>query len=129
VCEIYKENLRLYTGVAILHPNDRVDRVVGKKIALGRALQQMWPSTLDGDIIIVDDIDEPAFEIMKIEAERKLKRKVIWSAFWMWVAQWPNQGFNPYRTMKRLCDQDKIVFLGMDGIHEIGGMHPDATTK
>jgi hypothetical protein len=100
VCEI--TNLSVHSdweanhfeGIAVLHPNDRVDRIVGKKIALGRALEVAWPSSLEGEVIRINSGDDAAFEIMKIEAERKLKRKVIWCAFWQWVSQWPNQPVN-----------------------------------
>ena len=68
VCEIYRNDgtkeVPRYAGIAKLHPNDHVDRVVGKKVALQYALK---------------------------EIANKDYRTMIWKAFWSWVSQWPNQ--------------------------------------
>jgi len=68
VCEIYRNDgtkeVPRYAGIAKLHPNDYVDRVVGKKVALQYALK---------------------------EIANKDYRTMIWKAFWSWVSQWPNQ--------------------------------------
>jgi len=47
-------------------------------------LEAAWPFYEQG-------ISGTAFEMMKHDAERKLQRRQIWSAFWQWVSQWPNQ--------------------------------------
>ncbi len=56
-----------WTGAAKLHPKDKPDKIIGKKIALARALDR------------------------KGEFFLKCKRKAIWKAFWAWVASWPDQ--------------------------------------
>ena len=63
-CEIYKEGEDCCDsmGIAFLHPNDSPDRIVGKKIALAQALEDM-------------DTD-------------KSTRTIIWNDFHKWVESW-----------------------------------------
>ena len=89
VCEIYVAHdggyyyqTPKFTGIAKLHPNDQVDRIVGKKLALRRALDVMLPN------------DEQRYgELLSVHYERmhknKSERTAIWKAFWVWVSQWP----------------------------------------
>jgi len=69
VCEIYVKDNGAYsqkpcfTGIAKLHPNDRPDKIIGKKIALRNAM------------VVWDHVS----------------RTPIWKAFWGWVASWPHQ--------------------------------------
>jgi len=119
VCEIYKIGLEesssepSFTGVAKLHPNDSVDRIVGKKLALKRALDAMLPS------------DEQRYgEILSNYYERQFKNKAertaIWKAFWTWVASWPNQ---PSNADKKIMEAINIIGSGST----IGGIKsPDA---
>ena len=57
-----------WRGTATLHPKDRPDRIVGKKVALEHALK------------------------CSDEFFLKSKRTAIWKAFWQWVSMWPNSG-------------------------------------
>ena len=84
VCEIYIEDLEgpRFTGVAKLHPNDQVDRIVGKKIALRNAMNRGFRA---------DPISKKYVTDFHLEFYIKSKRTAIWKAFWQWVSQWPNQ--------------------------------------
>lgn len=93
LCEIYvgiKPALPRWSGIAKLHPNDQVDRIVGKKVALRNALEKAFPFDDPG-------VSGLAFELMKADAERKFNRQVIWGAFWCWVSQWPNSRVDLYK--------------------------------
>ena len=72
VCEIYIRDIKFpsYTGIAKLHPNDRPDKIVGKKIALRNAMKE-YRHVFDKGI-----------------------RTVIWKAFFAWVESWNNQPNN-----------------------------------
>ena len=48
-------------GIATLHPNDRHHKIIGKKVALTKALSQSFD---------------------------KYERTLIWDAFWEWVHGW-----------------------------------------
>jgi len=52
-------------GVAKLHPNDKLDKIVGKKTALRKAMN--------------DEINRAGLLGLKS------KRTEIWKAFWVWV--------------------------------------------
>ena len=102
VCEIYDDTGEVprCTGVVKLHPNDQVDRIVGKKLALKRALDAMLPS------------DEQRYgEILSNYYERQFKNKAertaIWKAFWTWVASWPNQ---PSNADKKIMEAINIIW-------------------
>ena len=88
VCEIYKIGLEesssepSFTGVAKLHPNDSVDRIVGKKLALRRALGAILPNDKQRYGEHVSDHYRRMFK-------NKTDRTAIWKAFWVWVSQWP----------------------------------------
>lgn len=68
VCEIYVDDetkeVPRFTGIAKLHPNDEVDKIVGKQVALTKALSS------GGSLFT------------------KAERTEIWKAFWEWVASW-----------------------------------------
>lgn len=82
VCEIWLEqgNVRMevprFTGIAKLHPNDKPDKIVGKKIALRNAIG-VW-----------DSVNEE-WSYSCAEFFDKAVRTAIWRAFWVWVASWP----------------------------------------
>ena len=62
VCRINYDGLPPFIGVAKLHPNDKPDKIIGKKIALANAMH--------GRIKLKDN------------------RTVIWKAFLQWVESW-----------------------------------------
>lgn len=81
-CEIYdigdgvKTLTPRFTGIARLHPNDKPNKIVGKKIALRNAMGYgvtNWGSFGYADFYT------------------KEVRTAIWKAFWGWVSQWKNQ--------------------------------------
>ncbi len=63
------------SGKAVLHPNDKPDRVLGKKIALRNALFNRFGS-------IKGPLYHEEFKPWSI-------RKMIWEGFWRWVGCWP----------------------------------------
>ncbi|MBE3035715.1 MAG: hypothetical protein IMZ70_01325 [Candidatus Atribacteria bacterium] len=75
VCEIFHQNILSSIVTVKLHPNDQVDRIVGKKLALKRALDAMLPSD-----------DQKYGDLLSVYYERKFKnraeRTAIWGAFW-----------------------------------------------
>ena len=91
VCEIYVQDKTMvrqdkldgivfnkepsFTGVAKLHPNDKPDKIVGKKIALRNAIGKYNPKT---ECLIYSCAD----------FYNKSVRTAIWKAFWLWVASW-----------------------------------------
>ena len=86
VCEIYveshyvaKESPR-FTGVAKLHPNDKPDKIVGKKIALRNAIG------------LVKSKDQPFLHFSTLQQQdafsKKKVRTAIWEAFFAWVVLW-----------------------------------------
>jgi len=88
VCEIYNTGIEkssskpISTGVAKLHPNDQVDKLVGKKVALLNAMITGYR---------VDRVSGQKKPDYHLEFYIKSKRTAIWKAFWQWVASWPNQ--------------------------------------
>ena len=70
VCEVWDTDLNIIQnrGLAKLHPNDKVDKVVGKKVALQNAIE--GEQNRSGLLF-----DKP-------------KRTEIWKAFWAWVKSW-----------------------------------------
>ena len=78
---IYREKPS-FTGVAKLHPNDQVDKLVGKKVALLNAMITGYR---------VDRVSGQKKPDYHLEFYIKSKRTAIWKAFWQWVASWPNQ--------------------------------------
>ena len=67
-----------FTGIAKLHPNDRPDKTLGKKIALRNAI---------GYFVIV----EGSWEYNCADFYKKEVRTAIWKAFWKWVKSWAEQ--------------------------------------
>ena len=67
VCEIWIPDLEVprFVGVAKLHPNDKLDKIVSKKTALRKAMN--------------DEINRAGLLGLKS------KRTEIWKAFWVWV--------------------------------------------
>jgi len=82
VCEIcVKENGAYYqkpkfTGIAKLHPNDKPDKIVGKKIALRNAIGVWIEYSKEWQYNCADFYNKPV-------------RTAIWTAFWTWVSSWP----------------------------------------
>ena len=64
-----------FTGIARLHPNDRPDKIVGKKIALRKAMGEYNPET---ECLIYNCAD----------FYNKSVRTAIWKAFRKWVKSW-----------------------------------------
>lgn len=63
------KKMRVITcGIAILNPIDQNDKIVGKKIALTRALDESWFN--------------------------KNTRTAIWKYFWLWVSNWSSKGIS-----------------------------------
>ena len=86
VCEIWISGLEVprFTGIAKLHPNDRPDKIVGKKIALRNAMGRRRRS-INGKFI---------YEWNCANFYNKPVRTAIWDAFRTWVANWNNQPLN-----------------------------------
>lgn len=80
VCEIYVPDCEVprFIGVAKLHPNDHVDRIVGKKIALRNAL----------GIKIIKEDGNCGYSYRCADFWRPAVRTAIWIAFWAWVKSW-----------------------------------------
>ena len=82
VCEIWVKDLEVprFTGVAKLHPNDRPDKIVGKKIALQNAIG------------LIKVKDQPFLHFSTLQQQdafcKKEVRSAIWKAFWAWVESW-----------------------------------------
>lgn len=73
---VYQKEPR-FTGIARLHPNDTPDKVVGKKIALRKAIGVWFDYHKEWHYNCADFY-------------KKGVRTAIWKAFWNWVADWPN---------------------------------------
>lgn len=103
-CEIYNmEDESVgpsFTGIARLHPNDKPDKVVGKKIALRNAIG-VW------------DSENEEWSYSCAEFFNKEVRTAIWAAFWGWVDQWPNQPSNRIKeTMEAIDTIGKSAVFG-----------------
>ena len=82
-CEIYLHTRETpdFTGIARLHPNDKPDKIVGKKIALRNAMGRLVRRLIDDKVIY-------EWEWNCAEFYNKEVRTAIWKAFWEWVAAW-----------------------------------------
>ncbi len=71
LCEIYRDGQihNAGCGIARLHPNDNPDRIVGKRIALAKALATVS-------------------ELSNGYLRSKKRRTIIWKAFLVWVKSW-----------------------------------------
>jgi hypothetical protein len=69
-----------FTGIAKLHPKDKPDKIVGKKIALRNAIGVWIEYSKKWQYNCADFYNKPV-------------RTAIWTAFWNWVSQWPAQKF------------------------------------
>jgi len=116
VCEIYvKENgvysLNPFTGVAKLHPNDSVDRITGKKLALRDAMIKEYM------LLLITKEKIPVYQKEKVpvyhlEFHIKSKRTAIWEAFWGWVATWPSKvDYNLEDTVARYCRENNVAIV------------------
>jgi hypothetical protein len=65
VCLAYQDNEFWVWTIAFLHPNDRPDKLIGKKVALTKLLKLFFPIKSD-----------------------KQTRALIWKAFWKWIEGW-----------------------------------------
>ena len=79
--EIVHEKVPRFTGIAKLHPNDHADRVVGKKVALRKALGKEY----------TDHHGNRQFHYNCVDFYNRSVRDAIWKAFWKWVSLWPKQ--------------------------------------
>lgn len=71
-----------YHGKALLNPNDQLDRVIGKKIALTKAMIDKYKEVKLPNGTVVK---EPIYWIKFCSKQLRTK---IWKAFWKWVASW-----------------------------------------
>jgi len=82
-CHIYINNdtqeIPQYIGFVKLHPNDKPDKIIGKKIALQNAL------------ISQTFIDPKTKKKITIWHHQKNVRTKIWKAFWAWVESWEDK--------------------------------------
>ncbi|MHC4526244.1 MAG: hypothetical protein ACYS29_00090 [Planctomycetota bacterium] len=84
-CEIWLDSrpnatLPAFIGIARLHPNDKPDKIVGKKIALRNAIGYVVRAvTTDGEIM---------YDYNCANFYNKDVRTAIWKAFWTWVLHW-----------------------------------------
>ena len=74
-----------YHGKALLNPNDQLDKIIGKKIALTKAM-----------IFEYQEIKLPNGTVVRkpiywIDFGKKPQRQKIWKAFWEWVGSWGTQ--------------------------------------
>jgi len=95
-CEIYVRDMTMvgkgfepvfkkepsFTGIARLHPNDKPDKIIGKKIALRNAMDLH-----DGDLGKVVYPRNPSFPKYRDPFFKEL-RTAIWKAFFAWVEGW-----------------------------------------
>lgn len=100
-CEIWlndeESQIPRFTGIAKLHPNDRPDKIIGKKIALQNAIGHYHEKT---DCIVYSCAD----------FYKKETRTSIWKTFWLWVADWPrNISVNLLKTNGETEKQIKKV--------------------
>lgn len=76
------EVVNKYEATAYLHPNDKPDKIIGKKVALTKALA-------------------------KIKGLDKQKRTKIWMAFWIWVASWKLKSCNTKKGNNNVKEETK----------------------
>ena len=89
VCEIWEANDDLssrFVGVAKLHPKDKLNKVLGKKIALLNAMIKriVW---------LTDPITNKREKHIEWYFSKQ-DRTEIWKAFWVWVKSWNEQSRN-----------------------------------
>ncbi len=72
-----------FTGIAKLHPNDKPDKVDGKKFALRNAM-----ALHDGDMCRIVYPKKDAADPRYRDGFFKGARTAIWKAFWVWVTSW-----------------------------------------
>lgn len=83
VCQIFdltgKEyEVILATAASVLHPQDKYDKIKGKKIALTKAMIDHYEfKEVNGKTVKV-----PIWRFDKVD------RAIIWQAFWNWVDSW-----------------------------------------
>lgn len=72
----WADGAEVHTAMAtsFCSPKDEFDEQKGRKVALGRALNHMWPTYTDEQIKL-----KP--ELKKADAENKLKREAFWKEF------------------------------------------------
>jgi len=74
-----------YNGKALLNPNDQLDRVLGKKVALTKAMIDYYFITeLPNGTVVKEPIYWNYFHSKEFRTE-------IWKAFWEWVGSWGTQ--------------------------------------
>jgi hypothetical protein len=100
VCEIHafsSDNVRCFlsSGKAKLHPKKQLSRVVGKKVALTKAMVKRIKVTKNPDDTTTREI------IWRLD---KATRTTIWTAFWDWVESW-NPEVNESNRLIRLNKQ------------------------
>ena len=82
VCEIWEANDDFcdFVGVAKLHPKDKLNKVLGKKIALLNAMIKriVW---------LTDPITNKREKHIEWYFSKQ-DRTEIWEAFWAWVKSW-----------------------------------------
>ena len=89
-----------YNGKALLNPNDQLDRVLGKKVALTKAMIRYKSKT---------------HTYYHLEFDNKEIRTEIWKAFWEWVASWEEQSKIDSFLKQELCKVCHKNSAGKDG--------------
>ena len=87
-----------FTGIAKLHPKDKPDKIVGKKIALRDALL-----IIEMDVIPIKNLGDIT-DVKYYPAFNKEVRTAIWKAFWEWVLHWGLPENQRLGIIKRIKD-------------------------
>jgi len=83
-----------WIGKANLHPNDKVDKITGKKIALRNAMIKRWK------VKVLPNDEKIRIPVYHHEFYQKSKRTKIWKAFWAWTESWKMQDI----LITNICD-------------------------
>ena len=94
ICEIWIPDLDIprFVGIAKLHPNDKVDKILGKKIALQKAMgvfRKGWDNSYWKPF------------------QTKQTRTEIWKAFRSWVESWRIQS-----EKDKKINQERTIEVG-----------------
>lgn len=91
-CEIYlcTRETPYFIGIARLHPNDKPDKIVGKKIALFRAMG-LYYKKVPYYNAFGTETKKTILHCSNNTFDIKEVRTAIWKAFFEWVSTWPNQ--------------------------------------
>jgi len=117
-CEIYVDDdtkeVPRFTGVARLHPNDKPDKIVGKKIALFKAMGLFWKMCPFYDAF-GRETQRPVLHCSNNTFDNKKLRTKIWKAFWALVKSWKEQSKIDSFLKQELCEVCHKNPAGGDG--------------